>query len=232
MRWAAEAVAEWVDDVRPAHGKVAGPMLWPTERGERISPDQINARFAAYRDALGFDAGLRGPHCLRHAYITHLLEDGWDHLFVQQQVGHAWGSTTAVYTAVSSEFRNRTLRRALDRAAPTTRRDEMARAKLGYRWHLRVLMAQRNMFATTDLAPRLAERGIELSAAQVYRLVAQTPERLSLRTLVALCDILDCTPNDLVEPVAAPARARATGTVGASAVKARQPRRADITGLS
>lgn len=116
MRWAAEAVGEWVDDVRPAYGGHTGPMLWPTERGERISPDQINARFAAYRDALGLDAGLRGPHCLRHAYITHLLEDGWDHLFVQQQVGHAWGSTTAVYTAVSSEFRNRALRRVLDRA--------------------------------------------------------------------------------------------------------------------
>lgn len=38
--------------------------------------------------------------------------------------------------------------------------------------------------------PLLAERGVVLSAAQVYRLVAQTPERLHLRTLVALCDIL------------------------------------------
>jgi DNA-binding Xre family transcriptional regulator len=107
----------------------------------------------------------------------------------------------------------------------------MARSKLGYRWHLRVLMAQRDMFATSDLVPRLAERGIELSAAQVYRLVAQTPERLSLRTLVALCDILDCTPNDLIEPVAEPARARATGTTGATA-KGRRPRRAEITGAS
>lgn len=31
-------------------------------------------------------------------------------------IKHAWGSTTAVYTAVSSEFRNQALRRALDRA--------------------------------------------------------------------------------------------------------------------
>ena len=36
----------------------------------------------------------------------------------------------------------------------------MARPKLGYRWHLRVLMAPRDMFATSDLVPRLAERGI------------------------------------------------------------------------
>lgn len=71
----------------------------------------------------------------------------------------------------------------------------MARTRLGYRWHLRVLMANNGMFATSDLQPLLAARGITLSAAQVYRLVAQTPERLSLQTLVALCDILGCTPK-------------------------------------
>lgn len=113
----------------------------------------------------------------------------------------------------------------------------MARArKLGYVWHLRMRMAEHGLFATTDLVPLLAERGVVLSAAQVYRLVTQTPERLSLRTLMALCDILDCSPNDLVEPVAESrrSRARATGTTGttgtpaAAASRARTPRRADI----
>jgi hypothetical protein len=47
--------------------------------------------------------------------------------------------------------------------------------QVSYRWHLRQLMVTRGMFSTTDLAPLLAERGVELSAAQVYRLVAQTP---------------------------------------------------------
>ena len=50
--------------------------------------------------------------------------------------------------------------------------------------------------------PLLVERGIELSATQVYRLVTQTPERLSLRILMALCDALGCTSTDLIEPVA------------------------------
>src|SRR6266576_5004703 len=76
----------------------------------------------------------------------------------------------------------------------------MAR-KIGYRWHLRRLMAERDMFATTDLRPLLADRGVVLSREQVYRLVARTPERLSLATLAALCDILGCQPGDLVEPV-------------------------------
>lgn len=110
----------------------------------------------------------------------------------------------------------------------------MAKRRLGYRWHLRVLMAQKGMYATSDLAPLLAERGIELSAAQVYRLVAQKPERLSLLTLAALCDILDCTPNDLIEPAVEVAAVKATGTSGAKrktveAAPTRRPRRADIT---
>jgi Cro/C1-type HTH DNA-binding domain len=35
--------------------------------------------------------------------------------------------------------------------------------------------------------------------AQVHRLVTSTPE-IPARTFAALCDILDCTPNDLFEP--------------------------------
>jgi len=73
--------------------------------------------------------------------------------------------------------------------------------QVGYRWHLRQLMAQREMFATSDLIPHLASRGIVLSREQVYRLVARTPQRLSLATLAALCDIFECDPGDLVEPV-------------------------------
>jgi DNA-binding Xre family transcriptional regulator len=73
--------------------------------------------------------------------------------------------------------------------------------KLDYRWRLREVMAARGLWATTDLAPLLVERGIDLSATQVYRLVTQTPERLSLRTLMALCDALDCTSTDLIEAV-------------------------------
>ena len=42
--------------------------------------------------------------------------------------------------------------------------------KVSYHWHLRQLMAARGMFATTDLVPLLASRGVELSREQVYRL--------------------------------------------------------------
>ena len=70
--------------------------------------------------------------------------------------------------------------------------------KMGYRWNLRKIMAEREMFQTSDIIPLLAERGIHLSREQVFRLVTQPPQRLSMDTLAALCDILDCTPNDLI----------------------------------
>ena len=51
-----------------------------------------------------------------------------------------------------------------------------------YRWNLRTVMASHNLWKTTQLAPLLAERGVNLSPAQIYRLVTEQPERLSLRT--------------------------------------------------
>lgn len=71
--------------------------------------------------------------------------------------------------------------------------------KVSYHWKLRQVMATHGMWKTSDLGPLLAERGVVLSTAQVYRLVAKVPERLSLRTLAALCDIFTCTPSELIE---------------------------------
>ena len=53
MGWAVDAVADYVDNVRPRFGVVDHPALWVTERGGRIKPAEINARFVTYRDALG-----------------------------------------------------------------------------------------------------------------------------------------------------------------------------------
>jgi DNA-binding Xre family transcriptional regulator len=67
-----------------------------------------------------------------------------------------------------------------------------------YEWRLRVLMAENGMFKAIDLEPRLAEHGIRLSDSQVWRLVTGRPERLNLRLLVVLCEILGCEPGELV----------------------------------
>jgi DNA-binding Xre family transcriptional regulator len=89
-------------------------------------------------------------------------------------------------------------------------------------------MAAHGLWQTTELGPLLAQRGVELSVAQVYRLAAGTPERLSLTTLAALCDIFACTPSDLIETTAAAGRAPVR-TKAKAPVTRRRPSRARIT---
>jgi DNA-binding Xre family transcriptional regulator len=106
--------------------------------------------------------------------------------------------------------------------------------KLDYRWHLRQVMAAKGMFSTTDLTPLLAQRGIDLSSSQVYRLVVERPERLSLKILMALLDILDCTMEELIEPVAvaAPARRKKVSGGEEAGVGDLRPKRARIASVN
>jgi len=97
MPWAVEALEEYLVDVRPRFEGAGPAAVWPTERGGRISTRSVDDRFSLYRAAAGLLVEL-SVHCLRHSYVSHLIEDGVDPLFVQQQVGHSWASTTAVYT--------------------------------------------------------------------------------------------------------------------------------------
>ncbi|WP_006246126.1 tyrosine-type recombinase/integrase [Mycolicibacterium tusciae] len=112
MDWAVDAVADYVENVRPKFGCPDHPALWVTERGGRIKPAEINARFVAYRDALKLSKDLV-PHSIRHSFVTHLTEDGVDRRFIQSQVGHECDSSTAIYTHVSSDFMNTMLQKAL-----------------------------------------------------------------------------------------------------------------------
>lgn len=123
MDWAVDAVIDYVDNIRPRFGCEDHPALWVTERGGRIKPPEINARFEAYRGALKLPKVL-SPHSFRHSYISHLTEDGVDRRFIQVQVGHECDSSTAIYTHVSDDFMNTVLRKALSLALDTTASDE------------------------------------------------------------------------------------------------------------
>ena len=104
--------------------------------------------------------------------------------------------------------------------------------QVSYQWRLREVMAAHSMFAATDLEPRLHDRGIKLSSVQVWRLVTQTPERLSMPVLAALCDIFDCTPADLIATKAENTAPRKTAAPGGADVvdlaATIRPRRARI----
>jgi integrase/recombinase XerC len=112
MDWAVEALEEYVVEVRPRFDPGEHPALWVTERRSRMSPRAIDERFAVCRQAVGLPDEI-DLHCLRHSYVTHLVESGYPERFVSEQVGHRASATTAIYTSVSDDFKNQVLGRAL-----------------------------------------------------------------------------------------------------------------------
>lgn len=104
------------------------------------------------------------------------------------------------------------------------------RRDIDYTWRLAELMAGQGLHNSTDLIPFLRERGIDLSASQVYRLVTNRPERVSLKLIAALCDIFGCGPDDLITVTATDARRKkaASGTNVVDLNKTIRPRRARI----
>jgi site-specific recombinase XerD len=117
MDWVVPVLEQWIDEVRPLFGPGAHPAMWVSERRGRLSKRSINEAFGEVRDAAGLPEEL-DLHCLRHSYVTHLVEFGYPAKFVQDQVGHAYQSTTAIYTGVSDEYRNRLVARSLARRHP------------------------------------------------------------------------------------------------------------------
>lgn len=118
--WSVEILEQWVTEIWPHVRPADSAVLWPSERDARVSDKRFGAAFARIREHAGLPVEL-SPHSLRHSYVTHLIEDGFDALFVQQQVGHEHASTTSIYTSVSSDYKTRVLRDALDRVVLAAR---------------------------------------------------------------------------------------------------------------
>lgn len=65
-------------------------------------------------------------------------------------------------------------------------------------WRLRVVMAERDVRTTRALRKRLLEQGIDLSEAQLGRIVKALPASLNTALLAALCQVLNTTPAELL----------------------------------
>ncbi|MDR6317709.1 tyrosine-type recombinase/integrase [Actinoplanes couchii] len=117
MDWIVDVIDHYLTEVRPRFGVGTHPAIWVTERSGRLSRRSANEAFEAAREAADLPEEL-DLHCLRHSYITHLVEFDYPERFVQDQAGHGYASTTAIYTGVSDEYRNRLLHTKLGQRFP------------------------------------------------------------------------------------------------------------------
>ena len=90
--WAVTTVGYYLEHVRPLFyvDREDDGVMFPTERDEMISVRSVNDRFAHWRDLAELPTVLC-THCLRHSYITRLIEDGYDPQFVTD-TARAWTS--------------------------------------------------------------------------------------------------------------------------------------------
>ena len=100
---ALDAIADYLDNARPAlvKGAASLPWLFASQKRGRMGREAVYRRVLHYAREAGLDGKL-SPHTLRHSFATHLLAHGADIRAIQEMLGHASIETTQMYTHVDA----------------------------------------------------------------------------------------------------------------------------------
>ena len=100
--YALSALQTYLRAVRPDFTDAAHPTdaVFLTQRGQAMGRHNFWHRIKLHAAVAGLRVSL-SPHTLRHAFATHLLNNGADLRSVQSLLGHADLSTTQIYTHIA-----------------------------------------------------------------------------------------------------------------------------------
>ena len=93
---------EYVENGRKSLLKEPSSILFLSRLGKKMTRQTFWHSIKKYCKTLGIDSKI-SPHTLRHAFATHLVDNGADLRAVQMMLGHSDLSTTQIYTHVAKQ---------------------------------------------------------------------------------------------------------------------------------